>query len=123
MIPMAKIIRIESYGPQPLDPDTQPAVGLNAGHQLVARHLTDVFEELTFQLSSGELKTCRRWFNPKTNSQRMETKAADEMLSEMPSLESQEYSNKKRRHRNRKTRALGNRLYGEASRTDSRKQT
>jgi hypothetical protein len=53
MIPMAKIIHYESFGPEPLDPDMQPAAGIPVGHQLVDRHLTDVYEELTFQLSSG----------------------------------------------------------------------
>jgi hypothetical protein len=121
---MAKITIGKSFGPEPIAPSN--VAGLNVshqypGHQLVDRHLTDVYAELTFQLSSGEFKICRRWFHPKNNSQRRETKAAEGMLSEMPSLESQKSSNKERRHQKRKTRALGNRLRGEASRTDSQK--
>ena len=84
--------------------------------------MTESFEEFIIKFLNGDLRTFRRWFNPKTNSEWRKTRAAEKILDEMPSLESAIHSKKKWAHRKRHTLKLGKRLRGEAERKNSQKK-
>ena len=120
---MAKIVRSES-GPIPPDPD-DPAPRLIDGCkqvtivQLIDKRVTEKYEEFNFQFPNGDLKTFRRWFKPRTNTERHDTALALKNLP--PSLESAVQTKKERAHDKRKTRQLGNRLRGEAERKKPQK--
>jgi len=117
---MPKIIRSES-GPISLDA-VQPSADAPSPSQLpqwIDGHVSEAWEEFTLQYPNGELKTFRRWFNPRTNKERRETEHALSTLAKMPSLERAVHTKIEQAHHKRGTRALGNRLRGEAVRKKS----
>jgi hypothetical protein len=117
---MAKFVSSAS-GPIPSEPEN-PAPRLTDGKeviivQLFDKRVTDKYVEFRLQYSTGELERFRYWFDSRTNKQRRETALALKNLP--PSLEAAVQTKKERVHDKRKTRALGNRLRGEAQRNQS----
>jgi hypothetical protein len=76
------------------------------------------YDEIIVRFPGGEVQRLRRYRDPRTTKEKRETRAAEKILEKLGPIESATHPNKERAHRRRKTRALGNRLRGEAQRWD-----
>jgi hypothetical protein len=128
---MAKIV-ISDSDPIPPDPSDQPRNNDALWYDLVSWTETERLVEIIVQfLPSGELQRFLRYHDPKTNTEKRETRAAKKILDKlippgtadkMMGLDSATHSSKERAHRRRKTRALGNKLRAGAQRRDEAKR-
>ena len=115
---MARIIHSES-GPMPPDPSEE--AGSNDAMPIYELEIIDWIErerysEIIVRYPGREVQRLRRYRDPRTTKEKRETRAAEKILEKLGPIESATHPNKERAHRRRKTRALGNRLRGEAQR-------
>jgi hypothetical protein len=106
---MARIIHSES-GPMPPDPSEESRNDDSTTSyelEIIDWIEGERYDEIIVQFPGREVQRLLRYHNPRTNAEQHKTDAAEKILGKLGPIE---HSNKERKHRRRKTRALGNKL-------------